>query len=144
MSVVCCSRGWTKIGIFQLCTVRLSWNLVDTSGWYPKLACMLWFWHSLVCLHFVNPKTPKSWKLRFSKLEISPPFEVLIDCLHFVTFLLLTALLCSSPPDPLLHFITHFSRLRYSLLNTGKENCLLFFMYLYFYFITALMFLLLL
>jgi hypothetical protein len=27
---------------------------MQTSGWYPRLACMLWFRDSLVCLHFVN------------------------------------------------------------------------------------------
>jgi hypothetical protein len=35
--------GRTKIGISQPCTIRLDWNFLETSGWYPRLACMFWF-----------------------------------------------------------------------------------------------------
>jgi hypothetical protein len=40
--------GRMEIAISQLCAVRLSLNLVETSGWYPRLACMFWFQDSIV------------------------------------------------------------------------------------------------
>jgi hypothetical protein len=62
--------GWTEIAISQLCVVRLGSNLVDTSGWYPRLACMFWF-QDLIVFYIVNKqknkKTQKSRKSRFYK-----------------------------------------------------------------------------
>jgi hypothetical protein len=63
MSVVR-SLSQTKIGISQLCAVQLGWNLVETSGWYPRLACRFWFqdlFVSLYCKQKKEQKTPKSW-----------------------------------------------------------------------------------
>jgi hypothetical protein len=52
---------------FQPCAVQLSWNLVETLGWYPRLACMFWFQDSVV-FHIVNKqKNKKTRKSRFYK-----------------------------------------------------------------------------
>jgi hypothetical protein len=56
--VVCCVLGWTKIAISQPCAVRLSWNLVETSSWYPRLAFMFWF-QDFIVFHIVNKQTNK-------------------------------------------------------------------------------------
>ena len=47
------SSGRTKIEISQPCAVWLSWNLVETWGWYPRLACMFWF-QDLIIFYIVN------------------------------------------------------------------------------------------
>jgi hypothetical protein len=70
----------TEIAISQPCAVRLSWNLVETSSWYPKLACMCWFQDSIF-FHFVNKQTNQKTrrnleKRGFRKHEFSPPFQV--------------------------------------------------------------------
>jgi hypothetical protein len=50
--------------------VWLGWNLVETSGWYPRLACMFWF-QDLFGFYIVNKQnnrqTPKSRKSQFYK-----------------------------------------------------------------------------
>jgi hypothetical protein len=76
---VCCLLAERmEIAISQTCTVRLSWNLVKTSGWYPRLGCMFWFQDSIV-FHIVKKKKKTHQNCKnhdFKKLEISPPFQV--------------------------------------------------------------------
>jgi hypothetical protein len=79
MSVGVCT-GRTKIGISQPCAVRLSWNLVETWGWYLRLTCMFWF-QDLIIFYIVNKqknaKTAKNGENRgFTKLAFSPLFQV--------------------------------------------------------------------
>ena len=60
---VCLLAGRTKIGISQPCAVRLSWNLAETWGWYPRLACMFCF-QDLIIFYIVNKqKNAKTAKI---------------------------------------------------------------------------------
>jgi hypothetical protein len=53
LCIVCCCVGRTKSAISQPCAVRLSWNLVESWGWYPRLACLFWF-QDLIIFYIVN------------------------------------------------------------------------------------------
>jgi hypothetical protein len=67
--VCCCLLGRTKIAISQPCVVRLSWNLVETWRWYPRLACMFWF-QDWIIFYIVNKqKNEKPPKSRFYNLH---------------------------------------------------------------------------
>jgi hypothetical protein len=76
------SLGRMKIRIFWLCAVWLSWNLVKTSHWYPRLACKFCF-HNLTvflcCKQTKEEKNPKSRILQFYKTCIFSTVPSLID-----------------------------------------------------------------
>jgi hypothetical protein len=76
---VCSLLGRTEIAISQPCAVRLGWNFLETSGWYPKLACMFWF-QDLIIFYIVNKQKNKKRQNRenrgFTKLAFSPPCRV--------------------------------------------------------------------
>jgi hypothetical protein len=76
MSVWCLVLGWTEIAISQLCAVRLGLNLVETSGWYSRLVCMLVsrFDCFSYCKHTKEQQNRENRDFR--KFEISPPFQL--------------------------------------------------------------------
>jgi hypothetical protein len=65
---VCCVLGRMKIAISQPYAVRLSWNLVETCGWYPRLACMFWF-QGLIILYIVNKQKNKK-TVKITKITV--------------------------------------------------------------------------
>jgi hypothetical protein len=62
-----CSLSKIKIENFQPCAVRLGWNLVETSGWYRRWACMFSF-QDFIVFYIVNEQ---SQNRGFSKLMFS-------------------------------------------------------------------------